>query len=156
MSKLLTEFKEKLIGLYHNRNQAYSHPQQWAHIYVEFKEIDNGDIYSKSWYAVEGSDKPYRETVLKLREYDKNIIVTPINRQTNTESCDIVFEKYGEYWIGENLKCVIPTKNIYVSTSLKFDGKNYFSRDSGHDLKTDRFLWGKDKHEGHFHFIKTT
>ena len=154
MSKLLSDFKEKLIGLYHNRNQAYSHPQQWAHIYVEFKEIDNGDIHSKSWYAVEKPSNPYRETVLKIKESGKVIIVTPINRQTNTESCDIVFEKYGHYWIGENLRCVIPRKNIYVSTSLKFDGKNYFSRDAGYDLESNKFLWGKDVKDGHFHFIK--
>jgi hypothetical protein len=139
MSKLLTDFKEKLIGLYHNRNQAYSHPQQWAHIYVEFKEIDNGDIHSKSWYAVEKPSNPYRETVLKIKESGKVIIV---------------FEKYGHYWIGENLRCVIPRKNIYVSTSLKFDGKNYFSRDAGYDLESNKFLWGKDVKDGHFHFIK--
>jgi hypothetical protein len=154
MSKLLNDFKEKIIGLYHNRTQAYSHPQQWAHIYVEFIEIEHENIYSKSWYAVESSENPYRETILKIKESGKNIIVTPINKVTNIESCDITFEKYGEYWIGENLKCIIPEKNMYVSTSLKFDGKNYFSRDAGYDLKTDRFLWGKDHHEGYFHFIK--
>lgn len=154
MSKLLNDFKEKLIGTYHNRNQAYSHPQQWAHIYVEFKETVDQKIYSKSWYAVEDPNKPYRDTLLKLKEEGKTIIVTPLNIITNVESCDIIFEKYGEYWIGENEKCIIPDKETYVSTSLKFDGKNYFSRDAGYDLKTNKFLWGKDKHEGHFHFIK--
>jgi hypothetical protein len=156
MSKLLIDFKEKLIGLYHNRNQAYSHPQQWAHIYIEFKEYEDGSINSKSWYAVENPNKPYRDTLLKLKENGKTIIATPINKVTNTKSCDIIFEKYGEYWIGENEKCVIPDKDTYISTYIKFDGKNYFSRDAGYDLKTDRFLWGKNKHDGHFHFIKTT
>lgn len=145
MSKL-SEFKQKLLGLYHNRNQAFSHPQQWAHIYVEFEENDEGNVISKSWYAVEGSENPYRKSVLKLKEVDNKIIVL-------VDEFEIEFNFLNDFWVGES-KCIIESKNSYVLTSVKFDGKNYFSRDGGYDLKNDRFLWGKDIHEGYFHFIK--
>lgn len=144
---LLIDFKQKLLGLYHNRNQALSHPQQWAHIYVQFEETPEGDISSKSWYATTGSDTPYRETVLKLKEYEGKIVAS------QHENCDIEFNFIDGEWVGES-KCVIPSKNMYVLTSIKFDGENYFSKDGGFHIKNDRFLWGKNLYEGHFHFIK--
>lgn len=145
MSKLI-DFKEKLIGLYHNQNQAFSHPQQWAHIYVQFEENSDGNIFSKSWYATENPKNPYRQSVLELTQLDDKIIAT-------TDGVDIEFIFSDGCWIAES-KSVIPSKNMYVLTSIKFDGQNYFSRDGGYHLKNDRFLWGKEIYEGYFHFIK--
>lgn len=145
MSKLI-DFKEKLIGLYHNQNQAFTYPQEWAHIYVKFEETPEGDIFSKSWYAVENHKNPYRQSVLKLKQLDDKIIVT-------TDGLNIEFIFSDGYWIAES-KCVIPSKNIYVLTSVKFDGDNYFSRDGGYSLTNHKLLWGKDINEGHFHFIR--
>lgn len=145
MSKLI-DFKEKLLGLYHNRNQAFSQPQQWAHIYVQFEESNDGNILSKSWYATESPQNPYRQSVLILKEMDDKIVVT-------TEDSNLEFIFSDGYWISES-KSVIHSKNMYVLTSIKFDGQNYFSRDGGYHLKNDRFLWGKDIHQGYFHFIK--
>jgi hypothetical protein len=145
MSKLI-DFKEKLLGLYHNRNQALSHPQQWAHIYVQFEENDDGNIISKSWYATESSQNPYRQSALELKELDDKIIAT-------IDGFDVEFILSDGYWIAES-KRVIPSKNMYVLTSIKFDGENYYSKDGGFHIKNDRFLWGKNLYEGHFHFIK--
>jgi hypothetical protein len=151
---ILFEFKQKLLGTYHNRTQAFSHPQQWAHIFVNFVETDDGNILTRSWYAVESFESPYRETLLKLSISNSNVIIAPINNITKVKSCDISFQNIDGVWFGENLKCIIPEKNMYVSTSIKFDGINYYSRDSGHNLKSNRIIWGKDIHEGYFHFIK--
>lgn len=145
MSKLI-DFKQKLLGLYHNRNQALSHPQQWAHIYVHFEENSDGNIHSKSWYATESPQKPYRQSVLILKEIDDKIIA-------NTEDSNLEFTFSDGCWVAES-KSIIESKNMYVLTSIKFDGQNYFSRDGGYHLKNDRFLWGKEIHEGYFHFIK--
>ena len=147
----MNDFKQKLIGTYHNQQQAYNNPVLWAHIYVSFEEQDDG-IFSKSWYAIEHPDNPYRRSLLKLREENNQIIVTSINLVTNTESCEISFERIGEHWVGYNQKCIIPDRNQYISTSVRFDGTNYFSRDAGYDLGTNQFLWGKE--DGEFHFIK--
>lgn len=151
---LIKEFKTKILGLYHNRNQAYTYPQLWAHIFIKFEETQNGDIFSKSWYAIENEDSPYKKTILKLKENNNKIIVTPYNADNNSKTCDIEFLYDGQYWIGENDHCQLTDKNVYISTSIKFDGVNYFSRDAGYNSQTNDFLWGKQKHEGMFHFIK--
>jgi hypothetical protein len=151
---VLTDFKNKLLGIYHNRTQAFSYPQKWAYINVSFEEVCENEIRSDSWYFIKSRNEPYRSSLLKLKESGDQVIMTPINRITDTESCDIIFSYMDNYWVGENLKCIIPKKEIYVSTSLKFDGVNYFSRDAGYDLKTNKFLWGKKSEEGYFHFIK--
>jgi len=145
MSKLI-DFKKKLLGLYHNRIQALSHPQQWAHIYVQFEETPEGDIFSKSWYATESPKNPYRKSVLELKEFDNKIIAT-------IDGFDVEFIFSNGYWIAES-KHTIPSKNMYVLTSIKFDGENYYSKDGGYHIKNGRFLWGKDLYEGHFHFMK--
>jgi hypothetical protein len=151
---LLEDFKNKLLGLYHNRNQAYTNPQMWAHIFTKIEENDRGEIISKSWYAIEDENNPYKKVSLELKETQNKIIVTPYNIDNGYKTCDIEFSYDGQFWIGENEKCEIIDRGIYISTSIKFDGINYFSRDAGYDLSNRNFLWGKQKHEGMFHFIK--
>jgi hypothetical protein len=98
MSKLI-DFKEKLLGLYHNRNQAFSYPQLWAHIYVEFNEMDNGNIFSKSWYSTENKKNPYKKTILEVEENDNSIIVIPSNPDTRVQYCNIIFDYIDGYWV---------------------------------------------------------
>jgi len=151
---ILLDFKSKLLGYYDNQTQAFSCPAQWAQICVMFEEIDNGKILAKNWYKVGGPDKTYLSSTLDLKESDGNVIVTPHNNITNTKSCEVVFKYEDGYWIGQNDKCIIPNKNEYFSTFVKFDGINYYSRDAGYNLDTNEFLWGKNPSEGEFHFIK--
>ena len=151
---ILMDFKSKLIGLYDNKSQAFSYPTIWAHVCVSFEENEDGKILSKSWYEAESPDKPYRYSILELCVSNDNVVMIPYNNITNTKSCEIIFEYKDDYWIGSNNKCVIPKRNEYVSTFIKFDGHNYFSRDAGYNLDTDEFVWGKSKQDGEFHFIK--
>jgi hypothetical protein len=46
--ELVKDFKQKILGLYHNRIQAYTYPRDWAHIFIEFSELDENRIFSKS------------------------------------------------------------------------------------------------------------
>jgi hypothetical protein len=151
--ELLKDFKQKILGLYHNRIQAYTYPRDWAHIFIEFSELDKNKLFSKSWYAIESSFDPYKEVILNLYELDHKVLVKTYDKN-NSPLFDIEFDYVDGYWIGENDRGEIVDKNIYISTNVKFDGKNYFSRDSGHDIATGEFLWGKMKNEGMFHFIK--
>jgi hypothetical protein len=151
--ELVKDFKQKILGLYHNRIQAYTYPRDWAHIFIEFSELDENRIFSKSWYAIESSFNPYKEVILDLYNCDDKVVVKTSDKN-NHPIFDIDFYYIDQYWIGENCRGEVKNKNIYISTSVKFDGKNYFSRDSGHDINTGEFLWGKMKHEGMFHFIK--
>ena len=151
---MIEDFKTKLIGNYSNQQQAFNNPPLWAHIHIRFEELPDGMLYSKSWYDIEGENNPYRATTLELSVSGENIIMTPYNNLTNTKACEIVFEYVNNSWIGINDKCIIPKRNAYVSTFLKFDGINYYSRDAGYDLDSNEFLWGKTKLDGEFHFIK--
>ena len=151
--RVIEDFKNKLLGIYHNRIQAYNYPRDWAYIFIEFTQLNNSNVLSKSWYAIEGYGNPYKEVVLSFYENDDSIIVKTWDKNDNP-LFDVEFNYLDGYWIGENDRCEMENKNHYISTSVKFDGKNYFSRDSGHDILTDEFLWGKRKSEGMFHFIK--
>jgi len=148
---MMNHFRQLLLGTYHNQQQAYNNPVLWAHIYVSFEERGD-DIHSKSWYAIESPENPYRQSLLRLKEENNRIIVSSMNLMTNTESCDIPFRYLGHHWVGNNPRCIIPDRNQYISMSIRFDGVNYFSRDAGYDLETNQFLWGKE--EGEFHFIR--
>ena len=149
----LIDFKDKILGLYHNRIQAYNYPRDWAHIFIEFTELEDNKLFSKSWYAIESSFNPYKEVILDLYENENKILVKTFDKN-NMALFGIEFNYIDGYWIGENERAEVGNKDIYLSTNVKFDGKNYFSRDSGHDINTGKFLWGKMKHEGMFHFIK--
>jgi hypothetical protein len=151
---MIEDFKAKLIGNYSNQQQAFNNPRLWAHIYIRFEELPDGMLYSKSWYAIEGEEKPYRATTLELSVSGENVIMTPHNNLTNTKECKIVFEYVNDYWIGINDKWIISEKNVYISTFMKFDGINYYSRDAGYHLDSNQYLWGKTKQDGEFHFIK--
>jgi hypothetical protein len=151
---LIDDFKTKLIGLYNNQKQAFNYPQQWANIFTEFVENSDGSIYAKSWYVYEGSQNPYKETIIVPIQSDKKIIVDTFNYKTKENLFQIEFEYINNMWFGENKKGEIKEKNMYISTTIKFDGINYFSRDAGYSSETGEFLWGKKENEGMFHFIK--
>lgn len=150
----IEDFKTKLLGLYNNQRQAFNHPQHWANIFVDFVENSDGDIESKSWYVYEGSDKPYKKVLFKLKEVDDKVIVDVYQGNNLYKVSTVEFTFNDSFWFGENKRYELPNKGIYMSTTVKFDGTNYYSRDAGYRSDTNTFLWGKQEHEGMFHFIK--
>ena len=152
--QIIEDFKLKLIGNYSNMNQAYSNPAYWAYINIKFEEISENVIHSKSWYDMHTEDSPYKNSILKLSTMNDCVIMSTSIDNDNIKFADIIFEYKDNFWVGENLKCIIPNKNFYISTSMKFDGINYYSRDAGYNLDTDKKIWGKSPEEGMFHFIK--
>ena len=154
MTDLIQKFKSDLIGTYNNQAQAFSDPSSWANICVRFTDDSSYSINSKSWYVVDGEDSPYKNSILKLSTMNDCVIMSTSIDNDNIKFADIIFEYKDNFWLGENLKCIIPNKNFYTSTSVKFDGINYYSRDAGYNLDTDKKIWGKSPEEGMFHFIK--
>lgn len=150
----IEDFKTKLLGLYNNQRQAFNHPQQWANIFVDFVENSDGDIESKSWYVYEGSQNPYKKVLFKLKEVDDKVIVDVYQGNNLYKVSTVEFTFNDSFWFGENKRYELPNKGIYMSTTVKFDGTNYYSRDAGYRSDTNTFLWGKQEHEGMFHFIK--
>ena len=151
---LIEDFKSKLLGLYNNQRQAFNQPQHWANIFVDFIENSDGDIESKSWYVYEGSNNPYKKAVFRLKSDSDRVIANLYDGTSLSKVGELVFKFTEGYWIGKDNNFHIPSKNIRIETIIKFDGVNYYSRDAGYELDTNEFLWGKEEHEGTFHFVK--
>jgi hypothetical protein len=150
---ILSDFTDDLLGTYHNQRQSFNYPTLWSFIWVRF-ELINNLLKSKSWLNIDGEQKPYRVSSHKILSDNGKIIMKNYDGFEKERTCDIIFERKDGYWVGENIKCIIPSKNMYISTFVKFNGKEYHSRDAGYDLTTSNFLWGKTEHDGEFIFIK--
>ncbi len=151
MTKLLEEFKSKLIGSYDNKQQAFSNPPMWSYINIRFDELSDELIHFKSWYNMNSESDPYRNTKMKLSVSGENVI---LHSNNSLESYEITFEYKNNSWVGMNEKCIILERNVYVSTFMMFDGINYYSRDAGYDLDSNKYIWGKTEQDGEFHFVK--
>jgi hypothetical protein len=150
---ILSDFLDDLLGTYHNQRQAFSYPTLWSFIWVKF-ELFGDTLKSKSWLNIDGEHKPYRVSSHKISSNNGKITMKNYDGFETEKTCDIIFEREDGYWVGENTKCIISSKNIYISTFVKFNGNEYHSRDAGYDLATSNFLWGKTKEDGEFIFIK--
>jgi hypothetical protein len=148
---MIEDFIERLIGFYDNQEQAFYDPSRWAHIGVKF-ELDGELIRSKSWLLVDGEDNPYRQSYHRVYPEGEQVRMENYNQKTDERASDLLFVRDGDYWIADEARCEIPRKNIYVSTYVKFNGKEYYSRDAGYDLETGEYLWGKRDTDGEFIF----
>lgn len=144
---MVDDFIEKVVGTYNNREQAYCDPSRWAHIHVKFVINDDGLLYSKSWYNIKNENQPYKQSLYTLTQ-DGNFVVMSDKNITMRFCFD------GNWWTATEPRCEIPSKNIYISTTMKFNGHQYRSRDAIYDLDTDKFVRGKKPEEGEFIFVK--
>ena len=150
--RVLEDFKNDLLGLYHNRYQAYSNPSHFAFIWAKFYEED-GVLKSKSWHHTYGEASAYRIFSHTLSERNGHVIMTNYNEIENSPTCDLTFIRRDNWWIA-NGSCIIPEKNTIVRTYIQFNGKEYHSRDGGYDLITQEYRWGKREDETPFMFVK--
>ena len=60
----MNKFLDYLIGEFHNKRQAFSHPTRYAYIRVLHRKISDDLIYGEQAYAF-NDVRPYRQFVLK-------------------------------------------------------------------------------------------
>ena len=66
-------------------------------------------------------------------------------------ACDLQWGYYDGWWFGEvKDECIL--RNTRVISEIQFNGVFYRSRDTGYDIETGKFQWGKEPEEGLFQF----
>ena len=144
---MVDDFIDKLVGTYNNRDQAYCDPSRWAHRHVKFVMNSEGLLYSKSWYNIKDQNQPYKQSLYTITQ-DGNFVLM------SDKNITMKFHWDGQWWTSFQPRCEIPSKNIYISTSMKFNGYQYRSRDAIYALDTGKFVRGKRPEEGEFIFVK--
>ena len=129
-----------VVGHYRNRDQAFSNPSTWPQIDIRITEPSYGIILAKSWYKYKGEDDPYNYIQYDWARMDENIVYTKTtNVITNTPSCPFIWHWDGSWWNG-------------TVSKIRFNGAEYRAIDTGYDLETGEFRWGKEEKEGEFRF----
>lgn len=145
----MNEFKESLLGHYSNKDQAWANPSKWSYVHLLFEESSDGFIYSYSWYDYLSKNQAYRTSKHTI-EQQGDLILLNTYTKLNT-NCPIAFSYSDGYWNGICYECIIDD-NAYLTTQVKFNGSEYYTRDGAYDRNTHQFLWGKKKTEPMFHF----
>ena len=141
-----------VVGHYRNRNQAFSNPSTWPQIDIRIIEPSYGILLAKSWYKYRGEDDPYNYIQYDWQRMDENIVYTKTtNLITNTPSCPFIWNWDGTWWNGNTDGECIQGGTRMVS-KIRFNGKEYRAIDTGYDLETGEFRWGKEESEGEFIF----
>jgi len=145
-------FDKLILGHYTNKKQAYSNPSKWPQINILYQKIDTNTLSLKQWYKYQGEDNPYRHFHVTYEYADEFTVFTQsYNVLTDEKSCDWQFGYFGGWWFGEiKGDCIL--RNTRVVSEVQFNGETYMSRDTGYDLETGKFAWGKEEHEGMFQF----
>jgi len=145
------EFND-VVGHYRNRDQAFSNPSQWPQIDIRLTENSYGIILAKSWYKYKGEDEPYNYIQYDWQRMDENIVYTKTtNLITNTPSCPFIWNWDGTWWNGNtDGECI--QGGARMVSKIRFNGKEYRAIDTGYDLETGEFRWGKEESEGEFIF----
>jgi len=148
----MNNFELLLEGHYRNKMQAFSNPVKWPQIDITWTVTGYNTIESKSWYKYRGEDNPYRHTRHTWQKMsDKCIVFETFNLLDNTPTCPYIYKWDGEWWNG-HIKGECVHKNTRLVSTSRFNGIEYRSLDSGYNLETGDFLWGKKPEEGEFIF----
>ena len=149
----MTSLYEKMIlGHWRNRKQAFTDPSKWPQINVLYTKIDNNVLELKQWYNYQTEDDPYRHYHITCEYLDDHTVIThPVNQQTGTDGCTLQWGYFDGWWFGEvQDECIL--RNTRVVSEIQFNGVFYRSRDTGYDIETGKFQWGKEPEEGLFQF----
>ena len=145
---------EDVVGHYRNRDQAFSNPSTWPQIDIRIEKCEKCDhmITTKSWYKYKGEENPYNYIQYDYEQMDENIIYAKTtNLLTNTPSCPFIWNWDGVWWNGNpDGECI--QSNTRMVSKIRFNGKEYRAIDTGYDLETGKFRWGKEESEGEFLF----
>jgi len=132
---MTTNFEDYLLGLYHNKAQAQSHPTEFAQIFILWEKIDGG-YHSKQWYRRDGQNNPYRERYHKIVEITETKVLVENYRLdwTRCSECDMIFLFDGQTWHGQlqGNNCIV-RENVRVKSEIHLTKKGLESKDQGID-----------------------
>jgi hypothetical protein len=150
----MNSFEELIQGHYRNQRQAMSNPAKWPQIDIRIISIGYGLLESKSWYKYKGEKNPYKHSQHSWEYTSENTVVfTTKDLLKEKEVCPYIWTWDGEWWNGTtNGDCI--HGNARVESKARFNGQEYRSLDTGFDIETNHFLWGKDPSEGEFQFVR--
>ena len=149
----MTSLYDKLIlGHYENKKQAYSNPTKWPWVNILYTKIKPDVLELKQWYNYDGEEKPYRHYHITFRyEYEDTVFTKAHNLLTDKEGCEMQWGYFAGTWYGEiKGECIV--RDTKVVSAVEFDGTNYRSIDTGYNIETGKFSWGKEPSEGFFTF----
>lgn len=139
----LDNFIDSLVGLYCNKNQAYTRPTEFAFIYVLWEDLGDYKLHSKSWYKYKGIDDPYRESYHKVLQQNDNIIVETYDMDwTKRDGCAILFKSVHDGWVGQNNgTCIV--RDAVLKSQVHLTKKLLKTWDAGY--KDGKIVWGGTK-----------
>ena len=143
---------DDVVGHYRNRDQAFSNPSTWPQIDIRLEKRNDHSLTARSWYKYKGEKDPYNYIQYDWEQLDENIVYTNTrNLITNTDSCPFIWHWDGVWWNG-NLDGECIQGDTKMDSRIRFDGLKYRAIDTGYDVKTGDFRWGKPPEEGEFLF----
>lgn len=154
MTVATVKFIDLLQGHYRNQRQAMSNPSRWPQIDIRLTSMSEQQIEAKSWYKYKGEEDPYNIIRYDLEEVNQNVIYSKTyNLLTDKPSCPFIWQYVDNWWHG-NLdgECIQGTTRMV--SKIRFNGTEYRAIDTGYDLKTGAFRWGKEESEGEFYFTR--
>ena len=164
---MIDEFRNRIIGTFENKRQAYRNPSRFAYVRIVHSDIDGNLIYGEQAYK-HSLNAPYRKFVLEPVIDDGRLVVknyritgdrpmpTVKDSLTYSEGCDILFNMVDDVFVGssEGCDCLVNRRGkvTYLSSKVKL-GINYMQTlDRGYDPTTKKQVWGTEY--GPFEFMK--
>ena len=148
----MTLFEDMILGHYKNKRQAMSNPSVWPQINILYTKIKPNVLELKQWYNYQGEDNPYRHYHLHCEYLDEYSVITKAINQTTLEAgCNLAWGYYGGWWFGQvHEECIL--RDTKVISNIQFNREVYRSLDTGYNIETGKFSWGKLPEEGMFEF----
>jgi len=144
----------EVVGHYRNQRQAFSNPSTWPQIDIRIIEPNHGTLEVKSWYKYKGEDKPYNNIRYQWRQVDENIVYCEsYNLIDGSDTCPFVWLWKNGWWNGTpDGECI--QNGIRLVSKIRFRPGEYRAIDTGYDVTTGDFRWGKPEEDGEFLFVK--
>jgi len=111
---MIDEFRNRLIGTFENKRQAYRNPSRFAYVRIVHSDIDGNLIYGEQAYK-HSLNAPYRKFVLEPVIDDGRLVVKnyritsegPISKDSLTycDGCDILFNMVDDVFVGSSEGC---------------------------------------------------
>jgi len=152
----MNNFKKLIVGNYCNREQAISNPSLWPMMNIKIWVTGDNTFESKSWYNYRGEENSYNWLRYTIVESTENLVRTEIFSVTkDKETCPFVWtwDWNTGWWVGTTGDdCVV--RNVKLTSTIRFNGYQYRSIDTGIDLETNKLKWGKYAEDGEFAFVE--